>query len=240
MKCSIIKGFVLSVSVALVSSVMAPSVDAATSPIVTWKVTTLKPSTGYATSTIASTNSTGAKIWSVSGSCILKSGKVTTKASGSCTVKLVLKAQGKYSAKTASKKLTIASGTLSSVATVAVASTTTVAPRIVAVASTTTVAPGPTMTIGQSNAKKSAASYLKYDSFSRQGLINQLLYEKFTLEDATFGVDIANTDWNVQAGKTAASYLKYDSFSRQGLINQLLYEKFTQAQAEYGVAVVGY
>ena len=227
MKCSIIKGFVLSVSVALVSSVMAPSVDAATSPIVTWKVTTLKPSTGYATSTIASTNSTGAKIWSVSGSCILKSGKVTTKASGSCTVKLVLKAQGKYSAKTASKKLTIASGTLSSVATVAVAST-------------TTVAPGPTMTIGQSNAKKSAASYLKYDSFSRQGLINQLLYEKFTLEDATFGVDIANTDWNVQAGKTAASYLKYDSFSRQGLINQLLYEKFTQAQAEYGVAVVGY
>ena len=227
MKCSIIKGFVLSVSVALVSSVMAPSVGAATSPIVTWKVTTLKPSTGYATSTIASTNSTGAKIWSVSGSCILKSGKVTTKASGSCTIKLVLKAQGKYSAKTASKKLTIASNASSSVTTVAVAST-------------TTVAPGPTMTIGQSNAKKSAASYLKYDSFSRQGLINQLLYEKFTLEDATFGVDIANTDWNVQAGKTAASYLKYDSFSRQGLINQLLYEKFTQAQAEYGVAVVGY
>ena len=190
MKCSIIKGFVLSVSVALVSSVMAPSVGAATSPIVTWKVTTLKPSTGYATSTIASTNSTGAKIWSVSGSCILKSGKVTTKASGSCTVKLVLKAQGKYSAKTASKKLTIASNASSSVTTVAVASTTTVAPRIVAVASTTTVAPGPTMTIGQSNAKKSAASYLKYDSFSRQGLINQLLYEKFTQAQAEYGVAV--------------------------------------------------
>ena len=177
MKCSIIKGFVLSVSVALVSSVMAPSVGAATSPIVTWKVTTLKPLTGYATSTIASTNSTGAKIWSVSGSCILKSGKVTTKASGSCTIKLVLKAQGKYSAKTASKKLTIASNASSSVTTVAVAST-------------TTVAPGPTMTIGQSNAKKSAASYLKYDSFSRQGLINQLLYEKFTQAQAEYGVAV--------------------------------------------------
>ena len=218
MKCSIIKGFVLSVSVALVSSVMAPSVGAATSPIVTWKVTTLKPLTGYATSTIASTNSTGAKIWSVSGSCILKSGKVTTKASGSCTVKLVLKAQGKYSAKTASKKLTIASNASSSV---------------------TTVVPASKVTAGQSNAMKSAASYLKYDSFSRQGLIDQLLFEKYSVEDATYGVDIANTDWNVQAGKSAASYLKYDSFSRQGLIDQLLFEKYTQAQAEYGATKAG-
>ena len=218
MKCPIIKGLVLSVSVVLISSVMAPSVGAATSPIVTWKVTTLKPSTGYVTSTIASTNSTGAKVWSVSGSCSLKSGKVTTKASGSCTVKLVLKAQGKYSAKTASKKLTIASSASSSA---------------------TTVAPASTVTAGQSNAKKSAAAYLKISGFSRQGLIDQLLYEKYSLADATYGVDIANTDWNVQAGKSALEYLAVSSFSRQGLIDQLLYGKYTQAQAEYGATKAG-
>jgi SOS response regulatory protein OraA/RecX len=98
---------------------------------------------------------------------------------------------------------------------------------------------GPTETAGQYNARKSAQSYLKYSSFSRTGLINQLLYEGFSSADATYGTDAQNADWNVQASKTALSYLKYSSFSRSGLIGQLLYEGFTQAQAEYGVSTTG-
>jgi len=94
-------------------------------------------------------------------------------------------------------------------------------------------------TVAQSNAKKSATSYLKYSSFSRTGLIGQLEFEGFSTADATYGVDAQNADWNLQAAKSAKSYLKYSSFSRIGLIDQLVFEGFTQAQAEYGVSTTG-
>ena len=38
-------------------------------------------------------------------------------------------------------------------------------------------------------AAKAAKSYLSYSAFSRKGLIEQLMYEGYTLEQATFGVD---------------------------------------------------
>jgi hypothetical protein len=94
-------------------------------------------------------------------------------------------------------------------------------------------------TVSQSNAKKSATSYLKYSSFSRTGLISQLEFEGFSILDATYGVDSQNADWNAQAAKSAKSYLKVSSFSRIGLIDQLVFEGFTQAQAEYGVSTTG-
>jgi len=94
-------------------------------------------------------------------------------------------------------------------------------------------------TVAQSNAKKSATSYLKYSSFSRTGLIGQLEFEGFSTADATYGVDAQNADWNAQAANSAKSYLKYSSFSRIGLIDQLVFEGFTQAQAEYGVSTTG-
>jgi len=94
-------------------------------------------------------------------------------------------------------------------------------------------------TVSQSNARRSAGSYLKFSSFSRSGLIKQLEYEKFSTADATYGVDALNTNWNEQAKKSAQSYLKFSSFSRSGLIDQLLYEGFTQGQAEYGVTATG-
>ncbi|MGN1155310.1 MAG: Ltp family lipoprotein [Agathobacter sp.] len=95
-------------------------------------------------------------------------------------------------------------------------------------------------TIGQKNALSTAKSYLAYSSFSYTGLIDQLEYEGYSTEEATYGADNCGADWNEQAAKTAESYMKYSSFSRQGLIDQLLYEGFTQEQAEYGVASVGY
>jgi hypothetical protein len=104
---------------------------------------------------------------------------------------------------------------------------------------TTTTVSGPTETAGQYNARRSAASYLRIMAFSRSGLIKQLEYEKFSLDDATYGVDAQNADWNTQASKSAASYLKLMAFSRSGLISQLVYEGFSQSQAEYGVNSVG-
>ena len=94
-------------------------------------------------------------------------------------------------------------------------------------------------TAGQENARESAESYLKFQAFSRTGLIKQLEFEDYSTEDATYAVDAVNADWNEQAAKSAKSYLDYSSFSRSGLIDQLLFEGFTQSQAEYGVSTTG-
>ena len=90
-------------------------------------------------------------------------------------------------------------------------------------------------TVSQSNAVKTAASYLRSSSFSRTGLIRQLQFEGFSLDDSTYGVDAQNADWNAQAVKTAASYLRSSSFSRTGLIKQLQFEGFSNSEATYGV-----
>lgn len=87
---------------------------------------------------------------------------------------------------------------------------------------------------GQPNAIGSAQQYLEISAFSRSGLIDQLEYEGYSTEDATFAVDSLNVDWNEQAAKSARRYLELSSFSRSGLIDQLVYEGFTYAQAEYG------
>ena len=86
----------------------------------------------------------------------------------------------------------------------------------------------------------SAKSYLDYTAFSYTGLIDQLEFEGYSTEDATYAVDNCGVDWNEQAKKSAQSYTEYMSFSRDGLIEQLEYEGFTAEQAEYGASAIGY
>jgi hypothetical protein len=108
---------------------------------------------------------------------------------------------------------------------------------------TPTVAPAPPKpveTVGQSNATRKAQSYLKFTAFSRSGLIDQLVYEGFSTEDATYGADAVGADWSAQAAAKAQSYLDLTAFSRDGLIEQLTYEGFSPEEAEYGVTAVGY
>ena len=98
----------------------------------------------------------------------------------------------------------------------------------------------PALTLSQENAIDKAQSYLDFSAFSRSGLIDQLVFEDFSVEDATFAVDYIAVDWNEQAAKKAQSYLDYSSFSRQGLIDQLTFEGFSAEQAEFGVTQVGF
>ena len=98
----------------------------------------------------------------------------------------------------------------------------------------------PDLTLGQKNALSSAKSYLNYMEFSYTGLINQLEYEGYTTDEATYAADNCGADWYVQAVASAENYLKHMSFSRQGLIDQLLFEGFTQEQAENAATAVGY
>lgn len=120
------------------------------------------------------------------------------------------------------------------------APTTTAAPATTAppttLAPTTTVPPE---SVSQRNARRQAESYLKFMAFSRSGLINQLEFEGFSVDDATYAVDNVRVDWFQQAAKKAASYLDMMPFSRSGLVDQLLFEGFTQAEAEFGVNSTG-
>jgi len=90
-------------------------------------------------------------------------------------------------------------------------------------------------TVSQKNAVQKAKDYLKIMAFSKKGLIEQLVYEKFSYEDAAYGVEYCGANWMEQAEKKAKSYLKIMPFSKQGLIDQLLYEGFTYEEAVYGV-----
>jgi hypothetical protein len=105
---------------------------------------------------------------------------------------------------------------------------------------TLTIEVKPKLTLPQQNAVGKAQSYLKYQAFSRSGLIQQLEYEGYSTEDATFATDFIATDWNTQAAAKAKSYLEYQSFSRDGLYDQLIYEGFSDAEANAGLAAVGY
>lgn len=97
----------------------------------------------------------------------------------------------------------------------------------------------PEETVAQANARESAESYISFSGFSRTGLIEQLEFEGYSNEDATYAVDVLEVDWNEQAARSAESYLEFSSFSRQGLIDQLMYEGYTQEQAEHGANSVG-
>lgn len=94
--------------------------------------------------------------------------------------------------------------------------------------------PEPTFTAGQENAIQAATDYLDYSSFSKSGLIDQLVYEGYQKKDAQFAVGQLDVNWKQQAYQTAQDYLGYSSFSLSGLIGQLTYDGYTQEQAEYG------
>ncbi|WP_091106883.1 Ltp family lipoprotein [Geodermatophilus dictyosporus] len=94
--------------------------------------------------------------------------------------------------------------------------------------------------MGQRNARSSADDYLSFTSFSRSGLIEQLEFEGYATDDATWAVDSLGVDWNEQAARSAGEYLSFTSFSRSGLVEQLEFEGFTPEQAEYGVSQAGF
>lgn len=99
--------------------------------------------------------------------------------------------------------------------------------------------PSSSMTVSQQNALRAAAQYLNVMPFSHDGLIEQLEFEGYSTEDATFAADNCGADWNRQAELMAQQYLDSMPFSHSGLVEQLVFEGFTQEQAEHGVASVG-
>ena len=94
-------------------------------------------------------------------------------------------------------------------------------------------------TVGQKNALRSAEGYLKTMPFSKTGLIEQLKFSGFSIEDATYGANNSGADWKAQAVKAAEAYLKTMPFSKTRLIEQLEFSGYTHDQAVFGVLATG-
>lgn len=96
-----------------------------------------------------------------------------------------------------------------------------------------TAVPTEAITKGQKNALAQAHSYLDFSAFSYIGLIDQLEYEGYTREEATYAADNCGANWMEQALKNAESYLSFSAFSYSGLIDQLEYEGYTKEECTY-------
>jgi hypothetical protein len=161
-------------------------------------------------------------------------------AAASATAGGTLKLDGTYLV--GSTTLPTSSPSASAPAPAAPATTAPAAPATTAPAAPATTAPaapaGPT--VSQQQALDDAQSYLNMDSgFSRDGLIGQLEFDKFSAADATYAADNSGADWNAQAVYSAQGYMKLGGFSRDSLISQLEFDKYTYAQASYAASQVG-
>ncbi|EOT29411.1 Ltp family lipoprotein [Enterococcus saccharolyticus] len=87
-----------------------------------------------------------------------------------------------------------------------------------------------------SNALASAEQYLTFSHLSKDGLYDQLIFDKYPNEAAQYAVDTIQTDWNKHALESANTYLSYSAFSKDNLSSQLLYAKFTDEQIAYALA----
>ena len=89
-------------------------------------------------------------------------------------------------------------------------------------------------TANQRKALNRAKTYLASMPFSCEGLVEQLEYEGFSVEDAAYAAENCGANWNAQAVQLAKSYLIASGFSYSGLVEQLEFEGFTKDQATYG------
>lgn len=101
-------------------------------------------------------------------------------------------------------------------------------------------------TTAQSNAIRSAKSYLGLGSgFSRAGLVRQLSSKAgdgYKRADAVFAVNHIKVDYKKQAVLSAKAYLEMTGMSRDGLIQQLTSkagDQYTPAQAAYAADKLG-
>jgi len=93
----------------------------------------------------------------------------------------------------------------------------------------------------QEQAVLKAQQYVRSTFFSRKGLINQLKFEGFSTEDATFATDYLHLNYNTQAAGKAQEYVSgQQGFSKQSLIDQLEFEGYSTEQATYGATKAGF
>ncbi|QOX64206.1 hypothetical protein FRZ06_13090 [Anoxybacterium hadale] len=91
-------------------------------------------------------------------------------------------------------------------------------------------------TLSQKNAVSMAKDYLESSNFSQSGLIEQLIFEGFSEDDAAYAVSRLDVNWREQAATMAKGYLESSNFSQSGLREQLEFEGFSEDDANYAVS----
>ena len=94
--------------------------------------------------------------------------------------------------------------------------------------------------LSQRNAVRKAEDYIRFMAFSKVGLIEQLEFEGFSKEDATYAVNHISVNWNEQAYEKGQSYLDMMGFSEDGLREQLDFEGFTKSEIDYAINKLGF
>lgn len=95
-------------------------------------------------------------------------------------------------------------------------------------------------TMSEKNARRSAENYIGIMAFSRDGLVEQLVYDGYTEDEAAYGADNCGADWLEEAAESANNYLEIMPMSRSELYGQLEYDGFTAEQIEHALEDVGY
>ncbi|MDN5573970.1 MAG: Ltp family lipoprotein [Micrococcales bacterium] len=85
----------------------------------------------------------------------------------------------------------------------------------------------------------SAQSYIDMSGFSRSELVDQLVYEGYTPDQAESGVSSLSVDYSEQARRSTQSYLDLMPMSRAELVDQLIYEGYTPEEAAAGADSAG-
>ncbi len=86
----------------------------------------------------------------------------------------------------------------------------------------------------EKEALEGANRYVKATAISKLGVVDMLVYDKFTQEEAEYGAAKCGADWKAEAVEDANRYLKISDMTRQDVLDMLVYDKFTQEEAEYG------
>ncbi len=87
----------------------------------------------------------------------------------------------------------------------------------------------------QKRAISAAKSYLEYSPMSSRELIKQLELEEFSHEDAAYGVEHADINWNDQASRSAVLFIEFANPSTEELKKQLEYEGFTSNEIKFAI-----
>ena len=83
-----------------------------------------------------------------------------------------------------------------------------------------------------------AAQYqLRYDFYSRQGMIDFLMSSGYTYEEAVYGADNSGTNWADQAASRANALIQDNTYSMMELANEVMAYGFTYDEAMAGISV---
>ena len=94
------------------------------------------------------------------------------------------------------------------------------------------------VTIGMKNALGKAKTYLNVLDFSKEGLKDQLEYDKYTDEEINYAIENVEVNWNEECVGKAKTYLNVMDFSKEGLKGQLEYDGYTSEQINYAIEKV--